>query len=69
MLVWEDKRFGASLILQGRRGGRFPFRMEGFDDSPDYFVAGAGARRSVSNVTENEPFQSDYAWGRVELVD
>ena len=70
MLVWEDKRFGgfSSPFLKADDADIFAFRMEGFDDSPDYFVAGPDLA-DPHQVTETNPFQSDYAWGRVELVD
>ena len=44
------------------------YRTQAFDDPPDLFVAGpdlAGA----SQVTEINPFISEVAWGRAELVD
>lgn len=70
ILVWEDKRFGgfSSPFLKADDADLFAFRMEGFDDSPDYFVAGPDLA-DPHQVTETNPFQSDYAWGRVELVD
>ncbi len=70
MLVWEDKRFGgfSSPFMKADDADIFAFRMEGFDDSPDYFVAGPDLA-DPHQVTETNPFQSDYAWGRVELVD
>ena len=70
MLVWEDKRFGgfSSPFFKADEADVFAFRMEGFDDSPDYFVAGPELA-DPHQVTETNPFQSDYAWGRVELVD
>ncbi len=70
ILVWEDKRFGgfSSPLLKADDADLFAFRMEGFDDSPDYFVAGPDLA-DPHQVTETNPFQSDYAWGRVELVD
>jgi dipeptidyl aminopeptidase/acylaminoacyl peptidase len=70
MLVWEDKTFGGFFMpfMKAEDADVFAFRMEGFDDSPDYFVAG----RDLGNprqVTKTNPFHDDYAWGRVELVD
>jgi dipeptidyl aminopeptidase/acylaminoacyl peptidase len=46
----------------------FVFRKEAFDDSPDLFVAGPGLR-NPRQLTETNPFQRDYAWGRAELVE
>lgn len=70
MLVWEDKRFGgfSTAFMKAEEADVFAFRMEGFDDSPDYFVAGPDLA-DPRQVTETNPFHGDYAWGRVELVD
>ena len=70
MLVWEDKRFGgfSTTFMKAEEADVFAFRMEGFDDSPDYFVAGPDLD-DPRQVTETNPFHGDYAWGRVELVD
>ena len=70
MLVWEDKRFGgfSATFMKAEEADVFAFRMEGFDDSPDYFVAGPDLD-DPRQVTKTNPFHGDYAWGRVELVD
>src|SRR5690606_39031226 len=44
------------------------FTRERFDDSPDWFVGGAELR-GARQVTNTNPFQKDYAWGRSELVN
>jgi len=65
-LVWLDKNVGR--LAKAEKADVFAYVVQGFDDSPDYFVAGpdlAGARQ----VTETNPFQKDFAWGRAELVD
>lgn len=44
------------------------YRVEGFADSPDWYVAGprlADARP----VSRTNPFFDEYAWGRAELID
>ena len=46
----------------------FMYRIEGFDDSPDLFVAGPTLADAVQ-VSQTNPFQNDYAWGRSELID
>ncbi|HEX2166545.1 MAG TPA: prolyl oligopeptidase family serine peptidase [Longimicrobiales bacterium] len=46
----------------------FMYRIEGFDDSPDMFVAGPRLADAVQ-VTETNPFQSEYAWGHSHLID
>jgi dipeptidyl aminopeptidase/acylaminoacyl peptidase len=42
--------------------------VQSFDDSPDYFVGGPSLADAVQ-VTETNSFQSDYAWGRSELIE
>ena len=70
MLVWEDKSFGGFFgrLQKAEEADVFAFRMEGFDDSPDWFVAGPDLA-NPRQVTETNPFQSEYAWGGTELVD
>jgi len=65
-LVLLDKQVGR--LTKAKRAGTYLYRVEGFDDSPDYFVGGerlADARQ----VTATNTFQGDYAWGRSELID
>ena len=42
--------------------------MEDFDVSPNYFAAG-GDLKDAHQVSDTNPFQKDYAWGRSELID
>jgi len=42
------------------------FGVQDYDDSPDYFVG--SELDDARQVTETNPFQDDYAWGRSELV-
>ncbi|MDE2677613.1 MAG: prolyl oligopeptidase family serine peptidase [Gemmatimonadota bacterium] len=44
------------------------YRVSAFDDPPDYFVAGPDLADPVQ-VTEINPFITEVAWGRAELVD
>ena len=44
------------------------YRVNAFDDPPDLFVAGPDLADPVQ-VTEINPFISEVAWGRAELVD
>jgi dipeptidyl aminopeptidase/acylaminoacyl peptidase len=65
-LVWEDA--GVGRLTKAKEADVFLYVREDFDDSPDYFVAGpdlAGARQ----VSNTNPFQSDYAWGHSELIE
>ncbi|NNF14881.1 MAG: S9 family peptidase [Gemmatimonadetes bacterium] len=65
-LVLEDARVASLGITEG--GERAAFRMERWDDSPDVFVADGDLDDRVQ-VTDTNPFQSDFAWGRAELLD
>ena len=44
------------------------YRVTAFDDPPDFFVAGPDLSDPVQ-VTEINPFITEVAWGRAELVD
>ena len=66
MLIWDDKSFGR--LLKADDADIFAFRQERFEDSPDYFVAGADLS-NARQVTTTNPFQGDFAWGRAELID
>ena len=69
-LVWDDKSFGgfSGRLQKAENADVYAFRQERFDDSPDYFVAGADLS-NPRQVTETNPFHDDFAWGRGELID
>ncbi len=46
----------------------FTYRVQSFDDSPDYFIA-RGSLREGEQLTNTNPFQSDYLWGHSELME
>ena len=65
-LLFVDKNAGG--LAKADDAATFAYTLQGFDDSPDYFVGGrdlAGARQ----VTRTNPFQADFAWGRSRLID
>lgn len=65
-LILEDRSiFG---LRKAEDADVFVFRQEAFDDSPDLFTAGP-MLRDPRRVSETNPFQADYAWGRAELVE
>jgi len=47
---------------------RYLFTRQRFDESPNAFVAGPDLAAPVARTATNA-FQSDYAWGKAELVD
>lgn len=46
----------------------FAFTRERFEDSPDWFVGGPRLN-DARQVSETNPSQEKYAWGRAELID
>ncbi len=69
-LVWDDAAYGSFFagLTKAEDADVFSFRRERFDDSPDFFVAGADLS-DARQVTNTNPFHDDYAWGRTELID
>lgn len=65
-LVWLDKNVGR--LARAEAADVYAYTVQGFDDSPDYFVGGPELR-GARQVTATNPFQKDYAWGRSELVE
>jgi dipeptidyl aminopeptidase/acylaminoacyl peptidase len=64
-LLYEDKYI--ARLTRADSAAVFVYAVEDFDESPDYFAAGANLKGR--RVTETNPFQKDFAWGRSELVD
>jgi dipeptidyl aminopeptidase/acylaminoacyl peptidase len=65
-LVFEDARI--FRLTRADSADVFAFSRERFDDSPDWFLA----RESFANaeqLSNINPFQSEFAWGRSELID
>ncbi len=65
-LTLEDARLGR--LTQADSVETYAFTRERFDDSPDWFV-GAGDLRAARQLSNTNPFQTEYAWGKAELVD
>lgn len=65
-LVLEDARL--ARLTRADSTDTFAFTRERFDDAPDWFVGGA-ALRNARQVTNLNPFQDEFAWGRADLVD
>lgn len=65
-LTLEDARL--ARLTRADSAATVAFTRERFDDSPDWFVA-PGDLRAAKQISKTNPFQSDYAWGRAELVD
>lgn len=65
-LIWLDK--GVQRLMKAKDAEVFAYSVEAFDDSPDAFVGGPDLKEA-KQITKTNPFQSNYAWGRAELVE
>jgi dipeptidyl aminopeptidase/acylaminoacyl peptidase len=65
-LILEDRNVGR--ITKAKDADVFAFVRQRFDESPNYW-AGSGRLADARRVTDTNPFQKDYAWGRAELLD
>lgn len=65
-LVWDDKSISA--LGKAKDADVFSYVAQSFEDSPDLLVGGADLT-SAKQVTATNPFQSNYAWGRSEIVE
>ena len=63
-LIYQDD--SVSRLAKARDASVFAYVAQDFDDSPDYFVGDDFDQ--ARQVTETNPFQADYAWGRTELI-
>lgn len=64
-LVWKPKM--VTGLMRADSASVYAYRVEDFEDSPDYFRAGPSLG-DARQVTETNSFQDDYAWGRSTLV-
>jgi dienelactone hydrolase len=65
-LVYEDRSIGR--LMRAEDADVFCYTAQTYDDSPDLFIAGADLD-DARQVTETNPFQDEYLWGRAELID
>lgn len=65
-LVFTDKN--VTRLAKAEDADVYLYRMEAFDDSPDWFVA-SGKLNDARQVSKTNPFQSEYAWSRSELIE
>ncbi len=65
-LVFLDKN--VARLSKAEDAEVYAYVVQGFDDSPDTFVGGPDLA-DAHQVGATNPFQSDYAWGRSELID
>ena len=65
-LVYEPRRI--ARLLRADSTEVFAYTREDFDDPPDWFVGGPELS-GAAQVSRLNPFASNYAWGKSELVD
>ncbi|MCA1757644.1 MAG: prolyl oligopeptidase family serine peptidase [Bacteroidales bacterium] len=65
-LLFED--MAISSLSKAEKSDVFAFRKEAFDNSPDLFVTD-NRFRNPEQVSATNPQQSDFYWGKSELVD
>lgn len=65
-LLFEDRNIGR--LVKAEDAESYAWISQGFDDSPDWFLAGP-TLADGRQVTNTNAFQSSYAWGRSELLD
>ncbi len=64
--VWLDK--GTRGLIKARDSGTYAYVAEAFDASPNYFAASDGLK-NPRQVSDTNPFQSNYAWGKSQLIE
>ena len=65
-LIFEDKRIGR--LVKARNADSVLLTMQTFEDFPDYWVTNTQFE-SPTKITNANPQQSEYSWGRRVLVD
>lgn len=65
-LLWDDKDIGR--LSKASDSDVFEYVTETFEDSPSVMVGGPDLK-DAKNVAKTNKFQSDYAWGKSELIE
>jgi dipeptidyl aminopeptidase/acylaminoacyl peptidase len=64
--LWRDKSVNG--LAKAKKADTYAYVAQAFDDSPDYFV-GDASLAAAKQVSATNPFQTQFAWGRAELVE
>jgi dipeptidyl aminopeptidase/acylaminoacyl peptidase len=64
--VWIDK--GTSRLIKAKAADSYAYVAEAFDASPNYYAAAADLK-NPRQVSDTNPFQSNYAWGKAQLIE
>ena len=62
--VWIDK--GVSRLIKAKDADTYGYVAEAFDSSPNYFAA-QGDLKNARQVSDTNPFQTNYAWGKAHI--
>jgi dipeptidyl aminopeptidase/acylaminoacyl peptidase len=65
-VIFQDK--GVRGLEKARDADTLVYQSGAWDDSPNFFAAGADLK-NATRVSDTNPFASQYAWGRAELID
>jgi dipeptidyl aminopeptidase/acylaminoacyl peptidase len=65
-VVWLGK--SVTSLSKAKSADAYAYVVQGFDDSPDYFV-GDASLVSAKQISRTNPFQSNFAWGHAEIVE
>jgi dipeptidyl aminopeptidase/acylaminoacyl peptidase len=65
-LIWLDK--SVDRLGKAKDADVFAYVEQTFTESPNAFVVGPDLK-NPKQVTRTNPFQSNYAWGKEELID
>jgi dienelactone hydrolase len=65
-LLWLDKSL--DHLAKAKDADAFEYVSQTFVESPNAFVGGPNLK-DAKQVTKTNPFQSNYAWGREELIE
>ena len=65
-LLWDDKDIGR--LSKASDSDVFEYVSETFEESPSLMVGGPNLK-DAKVVAKTNKFQSDYAWGKSELIE
>jgi dipeptidyl aminopeptidase/acylaminoacyl peptidase len=65
-VIWMDKNI--ERLAKAKDADVYEYVAESFDQSPNVFIAGPDLKNG-KQITNTNPFQSNYAWSHGELID
>src|ERR1035437_8614419 len=64
--VWLDK--AVTRLIKAKQSDTYAYVAEAFDSSPNYYTASADLK-NPKQISDTNPFQSNYAWGKAQLIE